>query len=481
MSHHHESHGPSISVGTPTAATQKALAGLDASMAWSLDELKRLVRIPGVSFDGFDAVNLRDSASATAEHMTLCGLKNVEIIQFGDVHPYVFAEWMEHPDLPTVLLYAHHDVQPPGREAGWLSRPFDPVERNGRLFGRGTADDKVGIIAHTAAIAAYLKSIGRLPVNVKILIEGEEETGSAHLGEFVRRHKEKLRADCMILTDCSNIDTGIPSITTSLRGIVSVDVELKALPRPVHSGFWGGAVPDPAVALSKLLGKLTDDQGRILIPGILDDVRPLSASEVREYSSLDLERIVRAGTGLPDHLPLPGRPEDLARQMWREPSLSVLALQSGSRQMVANIIQHAAWARVSIRIVPDMKPERVQKTLGDFLRASCPPGFDVEITPDAAADWWTVQNPLDPVYEIAARSLEQGYGQKARFIGCGASIPFVQPLTSELGGIPAVLLGVEDPYSNAHSDNESLHLGDFKKILQSQVHMLGALAAYRRA
>lgn len=480
MSHSHN-HGDPVQVGTPTAATEKALQGLEASMAWSLDELKRLVRIPGVSFDGFDPGILRDSASATAEHMYACGLKNVEVLQFGDVHPYVFAEWIEHPDLPTVLLYAHHDVQPPGADAGWHSKPFDPVERGGRLYGRGTADDKVGIIAHTAAIAAYLKTSGRLPVNVKVLIEGEEETGSAHLAEFVRRHKEKLRADCMILTDCSNIDTGIPSITTSLRGIVSVDVELKALPRPVHSGFWGGVVPDPASALSRLLGKLTDDAGRIVIPGMLDDVRPLTSAEASEFSSLDLERIVRAGTGLPEHLPLLGRPEDFARRLWREPSLSVLAIQSGSRQMVANIIQHAAWARVSIRIVPDMKPERVQKTLSDFLRANCPPGFEAEITPDAAADWWTVQNLADPVYELAARSLEKGYGQKTRFIGCGASIPFVQPLTTELGGIPAVLLGVEDPYSNPHSDNESLHLGDFRKILHSQVHMLGALSAYRRA
>lgn len=481
MSHSDHTHGPSVRVGVPTGLAQKALDGLESNLSWSLEELKRLVRIPGVSFDGFDPGILRDSASATAEHMAACGLKNIEVIQFGDVHPYVFAEWMEHPDLPTVLLYAHHDVQPPGAESGWLSKPFDPVERGGRLYGRGTADDKVGIVAHTAAIAAYLKHCGRLPVNVKILIEGEEETGSAHLAEFVRRHKEKLRADCMILTDCSNIDTGIPSITTSLRGIVSVDVELKALPRPVHSGFWGGVVPDPAVALAKLLSRLTDDNGRITVPGILDDVRPLTRAETAEFAALDLEKIVRAGTGLPEHLPLTADPGELARKLWREPSLAVLALQSGSRQMVANIIQHAAWARVSIRIVPDMRPEKIQKTLSDFLRANCPPGFEVLVTPDAAADWWTVQNPSDPVYEIAARALEKGYGQKARFIGCGASIPFVQPLTSELGGIPAVLLGVEDPYSNPHSDNESLDLGDFRRILKSQVHMLDALGSYRRA
>ncbi|HMU82789.1 MAG TPA: M20/M25/M40 family metallo-hydrolase [Leptospiraceae bacterium] len=467
-------------MGAPDAATQKALDHCTSRLNHSLEELKKLVRIPGVSFDGFDPSQVRDSASAAAEHIHSSGMKNVEVIQFGDVHPYVFAEWMEHPDLPTVLLYAHHDVQPPGDEKGWNSKPFDPVERGGRLFGRGTADDKVGILAHTAAISAYLNTAGRLPVNVKLLIEGEEEIGSSHLAEFVRRHREKLRADCMILTDCSNIDTGIPSITTSLRGLVSVDVELRGLPQPVHSGFWGGVVPDPAIALAQLLGKLTDEEGNILIPGILDDVRPLSVAEIKEFSTLDLEKIVRAGTQLPDHLPLRGTSEELAKRMWREPSLSVLAFESGSRKMVANIIQDGAWARVSMRIVPDMKPQKTQDILSDFLRSHCPRGFEITITPEAAADWWTVQDLNDPIFDIAARSLEKGYGQKTRFVGCGASIPFVQPLSQELGGIPAVLLGVEDPYSNPHSDNESLHLDDFRKILISQVHMLGELARYRR-
>ncbi|MBL8022027.1 MAG: M20/M25/M40 family metallo-hydrolase [Leptospirales bacterium] len=481
MAHDHSHDNPGLLVTKPSEQTEKALSECESSLGWSLDELKRLVRIPGVSFDGFDPSHLKDSASATAEHFKRCGLSNVETIEFGDVHPYVYAERIEDPDLPTVLLYAHHDVQPAGAEERWNSKPFDPVERNGRLFGRGTADDKVGILAHTAAIAAYLKTSGKLPVNVKVLIEGEEETGSAHLGEFVRLYRDKLKADCMILTDCSNIDTGIPSITTSLRGIVSVDVELKALPAPVHSGFWGGVVGDPAIALAQLLGRLTDEKGRILVPGILEDVRPLSASEIAEFSALDLEKIVRAGTGLPGHLPLRGDAADLARKLWREPSLSVLAFESGSRKLVANIIQSGAWARVSIRIVPDMRPQKVQQQLTDFLKAHYPGDFEIQITPDAAADWWTVENLADPIYQIAARSLERGYGEKARFVGCGASIPFVQPLSHELGGIPAVLLGVEDPYSNPHSDNESLHLGDFKKILMSQVHMLGELGRYRRA
>ncbi|MCE9596930.1 MAG: M20/M25/M40 family metallo-hydrolase [Spirochaetia bacterium] len=481
MAHDHSHSTPDLLVSKPSPQTEKALAECESSLSWSLEELKRLVRIPGVSFEGFDPSNLKDSASATAEHFERCGLSNVQTIEFGDVHPYVYAERIEDPDLPTVLLYAHHDVQPAGAEDRWSSKPFDPVERNGRLFGRGTADDKVGILAHTAAIAAYLKTSGKLPVNVKILIEGEEETGSAHLGEFVKLYRDKLKADCMILTDCSNIDTGIPSITTSLRGIVSVDVELSALPAPVHSGFWGGVVPDPAIALAQVLGRLTDESGKILVPGILEDVRPLSAEEIAEFSTLDLEKIVRVGTGLPEHLPLRGSAADLGRKLWREPSLSVLAFESGSRKMVANIIQAGAWARVSIRIVPDMTAAKSQAQLADFLQKQCPRGFEIKITPDAAADWWTVQNLADPVYSIAARSLEKGYGQKTRFVGCGASIPFVQPLSRELGGIPAVLLGVEDPYSNPHSDNESLHLGDFKKILMSQVHMLGELARYRRA
>jgi acetylornithine deacetylase/succinyl-diaminopimelate desuccinylase-like protein len=484
-------HGPSCGCVTasgrplyaeaPSAATEAALAEVERNLERSLDDLRRLAQIPSVSLDGFDPKAMRSSAEATAELLKRSGLENVQTLAFDDVHPYVYADWIHKPDKPTLLLYAHHDVQPPGRDERWSSAPFTPTIRNGRLYGRGTADDKAGILAHAAAISAFLKTAGELPVNVKVLIEGEEETGSAHLGEFVRRHRETLRADAMVLTDCANFDTGVPSITTSLRGLVAVDVEIEALAHPVHSGMWGGILPDPVVALAKTLATLTDEHGEIAVKGILDDVRPLSGDEKAGLRSLEFTDIARSATGLLSGLPFPVPNDQFAERLWRWPSLSVNAIQSGSRKLVSNVIQDGAWARVSIRIVPDMKPEKIVKLLTAHLEKACPAGFKVKVTPESSGDWWVIDDVKKPVYQIAARALEKGYGKEVAYIGCGGSIPFVQPLSAELGGIPAVLVGVEDPYTNAHSENESLHLEDFRKTLLGQVHMLADMARYQRA
>lgn len=464
----------------PSSTTQKALDFCDKNMNGWLSELETLVKIPSVSLEGFDPHELQLSAEATAESMRRAGLEKIELLSFGDVHPYVYGEWIHKPDAPTLLLYAHHDVQPPGREDKWSSAPFVPTVSSGRLFGRGAADDKAGILAHVAAIASYLKTSGELPVNVKVLIEGEEETGSRHLAEFVRRYRQTLSADAMILTDCANLDTGIPSVTTALRGLVALDVELESLTHPVHSGLWGGILPDPVLALSKLLATLTDSAGKIAIDGILEMVRPLEEAEAKAYRALKMADVARRATGLFSDLPFAVSEADMASALWRQPSLSVNAIQSGSRKLVSNVIQDGAWARVSIRIVPDMKPQKVLAALEAHLRKNAPPGFKLVLTPQAAGDWWSVKDLNEPAYQIAARSLEKGYGRSAEFIGCGASIPFVQPLSEELGGIPAVLVGVEDPYTNAHSENESLSLDDFKKTLMGQIHMLADFSSYRR-
>jgi cysteinylglycine-S-conjugate dipeptidase len=472
--------GQPLFAAAPSQATHKALEQAEKEMRSSLEDLRKLVEIPSVSLAGFEERNVSLCAEATAELLTRVGLEKVELIQFGDVHPYVYGEWMHKPDAPTILLYAHHDVQPPGREEKWTSDPFKAVEKNGRLYGRGTADDKAGIIAHTAAIAAFLRTSGELPVNVKVLIEGEEEIGSRHLAEFVSRHKQALRADAMVLTDCANLDSGIPSITTALRGMVAADIEIETLAHPVHSGLWGGILPDPVLALAQILGKLADHQGNILIPGILDDVRGLPREARERLQSSGIDRHAREATGILQNVSFVCPPEEFAERLWHRPSLSINAIQSGSRKLVSNIIQDGAWARVSIRTVPDMKPEKIHQLLRDYVQKICPPGFRVKVTPERNGDWWVIDNPNAEVYQIAARALEKGYGHSTQFIGCGASIPFVEPLSKELGGIPAILVGVEDPYTNAHSENESLNLLDFRSTILGQVHMLADLARYRR-
>ena len=473
--------GEPLFIVKPTQETAAAVDYLEAHLSSSLEDLKTLAAIPSVSLDEFGSKPMSLSAEATAELFHRTGLDNVKIMQFGDVHPYIYADWIHKPDRPTLLLYAHHDVQPPGRRDKWDSDPFKPKESQGRLYGRGTADDKAGIIAHTAAIAAYLKTAGELPVNVKILIEGEEETGSTHLAEFVRRYKSSLQADAMVLTDCANIDSGIPSITTALRGLCAIDVEIETMSHPVHSGLWGGILPDPIFALSKILSGLTDEKGHIKVPGIYDDVGPLSSLEKIRLSSLKLESLARKATGLRSELPFTVSERDMAEHLWHAPSLSINAIESGSRKLVSNVIQDGAWARLSVRIVPNMKPEKVVAQMTSYMESLCPPGFRLKVTPQSAGNWWAISNQSDDVYQIAARSLEKGYGRTTQFVGCGASIPFVQPLSDELGGIPAILVGVEDPYTNAHSENESLNLDDFRKTLLGQVYMLGDMAKWRKA
>jgi len=483
-------HGPScgcvnekgfpIYTTAPSDSTQKAIDFCEKNMRNWLSELETLVKIPSVSLEGFDPNELKLSAEASAEAFSRAGLEKVELLSFGDVHPYVYGEWIHKSDAPTLLLYAHHDVQPPGREDKWSSAPFAPTVSQGRLFGRGAADDKAGILAHVAAISSFLKTSGELPVNVKVLIEGEEETGSRNLAEFVRRYRKTLDADAMILTDCANLDTGIPSVTTALRGLVALDVELESLTHPVHSGLWGGILPDPVLALSKLLATLTDANGKIAVDGILESVRPLEDTERAAFEGLRMSDVARRATGLLSELPFVVSEAQMASALWRQPSLSVNAIQSGSRKLVSNVIQDGAWARISIRIVPDMKPEKVLAQLEAHLRKHAPPGFKLILTPQATGDWWSVRDLNEPAYQIAARSLEKGYGRSAEFIGCGASIPFVQPLSEELGGIPAILVGVEDPYTNAHSENESLALDDFRKTLFGQIHMLADFSSYKR-
>src|SRR3954452_19696729 len=275
----------------PAAVDDKAIAAAlghhEKNQAFYLDELKKLVRIPSVSFAGFDKEQVRRSGEATCDLLRRIGLKNVQLLEMPNAHPYAYGEWTQAPGRPTLLLYAHHDVQPAGELEKWHTKdPFEPVEKDGRLFARGAADDKAGILVHIGAIDSWLQAHGALPVNVKMIVEGEEEAGSGSLPEFLRKHKKLLQADAIVLTDTSNFDTGLPSITVALRGLVTVQVEVKALRQPVHSGMWGGPVPDPTMAISKILARLTKDDGSINLPGIYDKVRLLTPEEKKSLAAL---------------------------------------------------------------------------------------------------------------------------------------------------------------------------------------------------
>jgi acetylornithine deacetylase/succinyl-diaminopimelate desuccinylase-like protein len=456
-----------------------ALERFNAFALEHLNDLKDLVRIPSISFPGFDPVRLEQCAEAVASLLAKSGLSDVRILETGTGYPSVFGQWLGAPGKPTILLYAHYDVQPIGREELWTTPPFEPSERNKRLYGRGVSDDKAGVVMHAAAIASYLASVKRLPINVKVLIEGEEEVGSTNLNTLLEQHRELLSADVVLIADSENFDSGVPSLTASLRGIVTVSVEVRSLAGSVHSGTWGGPLPDPVLALSKMLASLVDDQGKPAIPGLMDKVRSRSVREQADLNNLPYaESEFRKQSTLLEGVRIIGGEGPVYEKLWHRPSIAVNAIEASSRKQAANIVNDAAWARVGIRIVPDMDPVETLGILREHLLKQAPWGVQVKIKPETPSPWWRTDTS-GPVFIAARKALAQGYGVAPAIVGAGGSIPFVRNITDALGGAPALLFGVGDPYTAAHSENESLLISDWEKGCRSLILLLSELAGLK--
>jgi acetylornithine deacetylase/succinyl-diaminopimelate desuccinylase-like protein len=444
-------------------------------------DLARLVAIPSISTDGEHQKEIEASASLTCEQMRRVGLQTVEVLKCGDSNPYAYGEWLGAPGKPTVFLYAHHDVQPINYVEQWQSEPWTLTARGGRLYGRGAADDKGAITAQLGPIAAFLKTRGGLPVNVKMLVEGEEEVGSRNLGGFFQQYKERIQSDVIVVCDTENIDEGLPCITYALRGIVAVRVDVESAALPVHSGTGGGALADAALALNVILARLYWDNDRIPIPHFYDRVRPMTAEERKVVQALPADE----GQWRKDFGILPGvrfateKGCHVYEQTWRKPSATIIAQEASSIKNASNQVLPRASAIVSCRIVPDQDPDEVYEQLHTFLTSNPPWGVKVTVKLEGSVKWW-MTDPKGPAFEAAKAAMRTGFGREPAPIGCGGSIGFVGPLAELFGGAPALLFGIEDPKSNAHAPNESLHEGDFRKLMASLAHLfenLGKLPA----
>lgn len=454
-----------------------ALSYVDSHFEDFKRTLIRLSRIPSVSAQGFPESEVQRSAEAVGDVLREARLENVEILSIEGAHPYVYGDWLKKPGAPTILLYGHHDVQPPGRPEKWLSPAFEPVERAGRLYGRGTADDKGGIMAHVAAVASYLLSSQSLPCNLKFLVEGEEEIGSENLWRFLEKYRHRMEADFIVLSDTANFDTGIPALTYQLRGICQVDLEVKSLDHPIHSGMWGGPIPDPVQVLCKLIADLQGRDGSLNVPGLYRRVAKPTPKQKSRLRKLPFrEAIFKRQAGLVKGARLTGEKRfSVYERLWTRPSLTVIAMESHPIHGSSNQIVDSARARLSLRTVPFMEGKEAGKLLAKALTRKPPFGVEVKAHVTGSTPWWRT-DPEGPAFDAARRALKAGFGRETAMIGAGGSIGFVQPFSDLLGGAPCLLMGVEDPACNAHSENESLHLGDWAKCMRAAIRLYDELS-----
>lgn len=452
------------------AATAVDVAGLRARVAGLMPgvraDLERLVRIPSVSAAAFDQTHVEASAQAVAGLLRDAGMPDVQILRAraegGPGAPAVVARRPGPAGAPTVLLYAHHDVQPPGDPADWDSPAFEPTERDGRLFGRGAADDKAGVMVHVCALRALADELG---VGVTVFVEGEEEVGSPSFSDFLATYREQLAADVIVVADSGNWRVGEPALTTSLRGLVDGVIEVATLDHAVHSGMFGGAVPDAMTATLRLLSGLWDDAGDLAVAG-------LGGSEADD---LDYpEDLLREDSGLLPGVSLVGSGR-LTSRLWTRPALTVTGIDAPSVATASNTLLPSVRAKFTLRVPPGQDPQAAFAALRDHLLARAPWGARVTVTLGELGRPWA--GDVDgPVYDVARWALEQAWEHPPVHMGVGGSIPFIAELGAVYPDATVLVTGVEDPDTRAHGSNESIHLAELERACLAETLLLAALA-----
>lgn len=440
----------------------------------ALADLGALVRIPSVAFPGFDRAEVERSAAAVAALLDDLGVfdrvevKTAIVPETGqEGMPAVLATRAARNGRPTILLYAHHDVQPVGDESLWESAPFEPTVRGGRLYGRGAADDKAGVMAHVGALRALVAALGTdFDLGVNLFIEGEEEAGSASFAQFLSDNADALRADVIVVADSGNWDAVTPALTVSLRGNTRFTLGVKTLDHASHSGMFGGAVPDAMLATVKLLSTLWDDDGAVAVEGLT-----ARDAETPDYS----EETLRSEAGLPDGVSPIGRDTILSR-IWNKPSITVTGIDFPSVKNASNTLTPELSVVISARVAPGQRAADAFAAIRAHLEAHAPFGAELTFRDVDSGDAFLVDTSGWAV-EKARDALTDGYGAEPVDIGVGGSIPFIADLVREFPGAQILVTGVEDPHARAHSPNESLHLDTFRHALISEALLLESLDA----
>jgi len=423
-----------------------------------VDELKQYLAIPSISALPQHAADVKRCAEWTAEEMRRIGMQNVRLIDTPGF-PVVYGDWLQAEGAPTILFYGHYDVQPVDPLDLWESPPFEATVRDGEIYARGSADDKGQVFMHFKAIEAHLKQNGRLPVNIRIILEGEEEVGSAHLDEFVKAHKDELKSDVVVISDSPMFDRGIPSICYGLRGLVYFQIDLRGTRSDLHSGSFGGAVANPAFVLANVLAQMKDRGGRIKIPGFYDDVRELREEEREQWKRLPFnEKRYAKELGAPRLFGESGY--STLERVWARPTFEVNGILAGfTGDGAKTVIPAVAMAKVSMRLVPNQDPDKIAELFEAYVKKIAPKTVDVKVTRMHGGKPWMTD--FDNKYvQAAGRAIQKGFGKEPVFNREGGSIPVVATF-SEILGLPSVLFGVGLPDENAHAPNEKLDLGNF--------------------